>query len=74
MVLAGISSIPFMILFFNFFNAFRAISQEKATGLAAVAGGPTEAYVTFGLILSFMLPVAAIVMLFRSFSAGNEAR
>ncbi len=67
-VLACISSIPFIILFFN---AFRGMSQEKATGLGAVAGGLTEAYVTFGFIMTFVLPIAAIVLLSRSFTGGN---
>ena len=48
-VLAGISSIPFIILFLT----RRERSQEKATALGAVAGGLTEAYATFGLILTF---------------------
>ncbi len=68
-VLAGFSSIPLVVLFFN---AFRGISQEKATGLAAVAGGLAEGYATFGLVLSFILPVVAIVLLCRSFPAGNR--
>jgi hypothetical protein len=67
-VLAGVSSIPFFIVFFNF---LRTLSPAKATGLAAVAGGLAEAYATFGLILTFVLPVIAIVLLSRSFSKGN---
>jgi hypothetical protein len=67
-LLAGVSSIPFFILFFNF---LRVLSPAKATGLAAVAGGLAEAYATFGLILTFALPVAAIVLLRQSFSRGN---
>ncbi len=67
-ILAGIPSIPFIIVFFN---ALRGMSPEKATGLGAVAGGLTEAYVTFGFILTFVLPVAAIVLLSRSFSGEN---
>jgi hypothetical protein len=69
-VLAGISSVPFIILLFN---ALRGMSQEKATGLGAVAGGGTEAYATFGFI-TFVLPVAAIVLLSRSLSGGNLTR
>ena len=46
MVLVGTSSIPFLVMFFN---VFRGMAREKATGLTAVAGGLTEAYVTFGL-------------------------
>jgi hypothetical protein len=67
-VLAGVSSIPFFIVFFSF---VRTLSPAKATGLAAVAGGWTEAYATFGLILTIVLPVVAIVLLSRSFSKGN---
>ena len=70
-VLAAISSIPFIILFFN---AFRGIPQNKAIGLGAVAGGLTEAYATFGFILAFVLPVAAIVLLGRSLSGVTRAR
>lgn len=69
--LAGLSSLPFLILFSNL---FRGISREKATGLAAVAGGLTEAYVTFGFILSLVLPVASIVLLARSFSGADRMR
>ncbi len=71
MVSAGISSLPFVILFFN---AFRGISQNKATGLGAVAGGLTEMYMSFGLALTFLLPVAAIVLLGRSFFGVNRTR
>jgi hypothetical protein len=67
-LLASVSSIPFFIVFFNF---LRTLSLDKATGLAAVAGGLTEVYVTFGLIMTFVLPLAAIVLLSRSFSKGN---
>jgi hypothetical protein len=67
-VVAGVSSIPFFIVFFNF---LRTLSPAKATGLAAVAGGWTEAYATFGLILTIVLPVVAIVLLSRSFTKGN---
>jgi hypothetical protein len=70
-VLAGISSVPFIILLFN---VLRGMSQQKATGLGAVAGGWTEAYATFGFILTFVLPVAAIVLLSRSLSGGNLTR
>ena len=68
MVLVGTSSIPFLVMFFN---AFRGMSREKATGLAAVAGGLTEAYV---IILSLVLPVAAIVLLARSLSGAGRMR
>jgi hypothetical protein len=69
--LAGISSLLFLILFSN---VFRGISREKATGLGAVAGGLTEAYVTFGFILSLVFPVASIVLLARSLSGADRMR
>ena len=49
-------------------------SEQKATGLGAVAGGIAEAYVTFALILAFVLPIAAIVLLVKSFSGGHRMR
>ena len=44
-------------------SAFRGVSQEKATGLAAVAGGFVESMVTFGLIAFVACQVGAIVLL-----------
>ena len=70
-ILTGTLSIPLIIVFFN---ALRGISAEKATGLAAVAGGFAEAYVTLGVLLSLGLPVGAIVLLLRSLSAGHRMR
>src|SRR5215471_3100345 len=51
------STAPFVGLFgtvMGILNAFKGISQEKATGLAAVAGGIAEALVTtaFGLLVA----------------------
>jgi uncharacterized membrane protein YhaH (DUF805 family) len=69
--LTGILSIPLIIVFFN---AFKGITAEKATGLAAVAGGLGEAYVTLGVLLSLGLAVGAIVLLLRSFSTGHRMR
>jgi hypothetical protein len=70
-ILAGISSIPFIVVFFR---VVRGIAQEKATGLGAVAGGLTEAYATSGFILTFVLAIAAVVLLGRSFSQGDQTR
>jgi hypothetical protein len=69
--LAIASALPFLV---PILTVFRGISPGKATGLAAVAGGLTELYVTSGLILTFILPIAAIVLLGKSFSAGNQSR
>jgi hypothetical protein len=64
-------SIPLII---GMSNAFRGVSAEKATGLAAVAGGLAEAYVTFGVVLAFALPITAIFLLSRSFARGHGVR
>jgi len=70
-VLTWTLSIPLII---GMFNSFRGISEQKATGLGAVAGGLAEGYVTFGLIFSLVLPVGAIVLLVRSFSGRHRMR
>src|SRR5947209_6910362 len=44
-------------LFIALFNAFRGISQQKATGLGALAGGIVEGYVKLGLVLGLLLPI-----------------
>src|SRR5215469_5964608 len=63
MILAWIPVIPAII---GIFNAFRGISEQKATGLGAVAGGVAEVYATLGMILVLILPVVAIVLLGKS--------
>lgn len=55
-------------------GALRGISSEKATGLAAVAGGLTEFFSTFGLAAILVFEVAAIVLLLRTFSEGRPVR
>jgi hypothetical protein len=55
-------------------QSFRGIFAEHATGLAAVAGGLAEAYVTFAVVLAFALPITAIFLLSRSFVRGRAAR
>jgi hypothetical protein len=55
-------------------KTFRGISAEHATGLFAVAGGLAEAYVTFAVVLAFVLPITAIFLLSRSFVRGRAAR
>jgi hypothetical protein len=72
MTLALIAFLPTIIGIFNVFRA--GISENKATGLGAVAVGLTEAYATLGLILTLMLPVAAIVLLGKSLSRLHPMR
>jgi len=67
-VLTWALSIPFIL---GIFHSFREVSEQKATGLGAIAGGLAEGFVTFGLILAFLVPVVAIVLLIRSFSSGH---
>jgi hypothetical protein len=68
-ILTWTLSIPVIIAIFN---SLREISEQKATGVGAVAGGLAEGYVTFSLILAFVLPVGAIVLLVRSLSGTHR--
>ena len=55
-------------------HAFRAIFQQKATGIGALAGGLTELFVVWGIGAILIGQVAAIVLLFRAFSPGHWVR
>lgn len=46
-------------------SAFRGLSQEKATGQAAVAGGVAEFFAMFGFIAFVACEVAGTVLLAR---------
>lgn len=59
----GLAWVPIALLIVP--SLFRGISQEKATGLAAVAGGIAEALSMFGLIAFVVCELAAIVLLLR---------
>ncbi|PYX35765.1 MAG: hypothetical protein DMG81_17385 [Acidobacteria bacterium] len=62
----GLAWLPIVLVIGQvFFYGFRGISQEKATGLAAVAGGFAEALTTFGLLSFVVCEVWAIVLLLR---------
>ena len=69
--LTCILSIPLII---GLANTFRGISEQKAIGLGAVAGGLAEAYVLCGLLLTIILPIAAITFLGKSFARGHGIR
>ena len=67
------STAPFVGLFgtvMGILNAFKGISEQKATGLGAVAGGISEALVTtaFGLLVA--IPA---VMMFNYLTGRVEA-
>jgi hypothetical protein len=60
----GLAWVPVLVTIVpSLINAFRGLSQEKATGLAAVAAGYAEFLVTFGLGAFVACQVAAIVLL-----------
>jgi hypothetical protein len=69
---------PFLFLIIptvlGIFGALRGIAEEKATGLAAVAGGLVEFFSTFGLAATLVFEVAAIILLLRAFSGGRPVR
>jgi hypothetical protein len=72
LLLTWVPFLLFMVLMFA--NAFRGISNQKATGLAAVAGGIAEGLATFGLAAIVITQVGAIVVLARTFSRGHFLR
>jgi|SRR5215831_16380288 len=71
MILAWIPIIPAIT---GILNAFKGISEQKATGLGAVAGGVAEVYATLGMMLALIVPVAAIVLLGKSLSSLHPMR
>src|ERR1700726_1233308 len=67
------STAPFVGLFgtvMGILNAFKGISEQKATGLGAVAGGIAEALVTTAVGLFVAIPA---VMMFNSLTGRVEA-
>jgi hypothetical protein len=69
--LAWAPSIPMLISLGYFFIG---ISNSKATGLAAVAGGFAEMYILVGLAATIICEVSAMALLFRAFSRGHGVR
>ena len=53
---------PFLFFIPTVASAFNGIAREKATGLAAVAGGLAEFFSTFGLVATLVFEVAAIIL------------
>jgi hypothetical protein len=54
--------------------AFRGISNSKATGIAAVAGGFAEVFVLWGIATMIVSQVGAIIWLSRSLSREYVVR
>jgi hypothetical protein len=65
---------PAVPLIIGMSNVFRGISENKATGLGAVAVGLIEAYLIFGFIAAIAFQAGGIVLLAKSFSEGGRAR
>jgi hypothetical protein len=55
-------------------SAFRGISNTKAAGLAAVAGGLAETYVLVGVAATLICQVSAMTLSFRAFSRDHGVR
>lgn len=66
--------VPFLLFIIPIANVFRGISNSKATGLAAVAGGMAEGLATFGFAAIVITQVGAIVVLTRTFRGGHFLR
>ena len=65
---------PWVPAMIGFASAFRGVSNTKATGLAAVAGGMAEMYALLGFAGTLICEVSAIALLFRAFSRGHGVR
>jgi hypothetical protein len=66
--------LPFIPVLVGLVNAFRGISQQKATGIGAVAGGIAEMGVLYVLTLAPILAISAMVLLLRSLSKAHPLR
>ena len=53
---------------------FAGFSRQKATGVAAVAGGLAEAFATFGILAALIFEIVAIALLVQTFSREHPAR
>jgi hypothetical protein len=70
----GLAWVPVLLLGPGLFNVLRRVSMEKATGVAAIAGGFAEALATFGLVAFVVCQVAAIVLLARGMRREDWGR
>jgi|GEM_PF-3524939 len=67
--------VPFLLFMVPMLaNTFRGVSESKATGLAAVAGGISEGLATFGLAAMVISQILAIFLLARTFDRGHFLR
>jgi hypothetical protein len=66
--------LPFVPLIVGLVSAFRGISEQKATGIGAVAGGAAQLGTLYFIALTPVYLVCAIGLLVRSFSKAHPAR
>lgn len=71
---AALAWVPGILIFIGLLDVFVGINNSKATGLAVVAGGLVETYVTVGLAATLICEVCAMTLLFRSFSRRHGLR
>ena len=57
-----------IVLFPTMISVLRSLSPQKTTGLGAVAGGISQALVTFGIIAFIACEVYGVILLVRAFS------
>lgn len=74
MLLTGMSSVPVAIGIIEAIRSVRQVTEQQATGLGVVLGGVAETYSVFGLTLTFLLPLAAVIFLAKSFAEEKRAR
>ena len=55
-------------------EALRGISEQKATGLGAVAGGFAQVGVIYFLVLAPVCAISAVILLLRSLSKAHPLR
>ena len=66
--------LPWVPVLIGVAHAFRGIAGTKATGLGVIAVGIAEIFVWFGFGAMLVCAVAAMGLLFRSFSQGSGFR
>jgi hypothetical protein len=74
MLLAWSSLVALVPLLYGFYDSFQKYSEQKATGLGAVAGGLAEAFLSYGLLLAAIAQLTAILHLVRGFSLDSTGR
>ncbi len=70
----GLAWAPWIPTLIGIGYAFRGISEQKAIGLGAVAGGFAESFLLFGMAATVLCEVGALFLLFRAFSSGHGLR